>query len=391
MKKNFEIPNELLKPPKVGEIVEGKIIDVGKSAVYLDLGPFGTGIIYGKEFYEGKEALKELEIGDNLFAKIINLDNEKGYVELSISQAKEELTWQKLAKKKEQEETIKVKILGANKGGVLTNISGIPAFLPVSQLSSEHYPRVEGGDETEILKELKKFVGKELEVKILDLSKKEGKLILSEKAKEMNKIKEILKNYKVGDTVEGEITAILDFGAFIKFPLPADLRRPKPTTVGEGRSKKVKADAVIKGEPASAEAPAGEGLTLEGLIHISELDWQLIEDPSEVVKVGEEVKAKIISISNGKVSLSLKALKEDPWKNFGKKHKVGEIISGEVTKFNPFGAFVKINDRIQGLIHISEFGSEEKMKQALQIRKKYDFEVLSIEPGEHRLSLKLKK
>lgn len=359
MKKSFEIPNDLLKPPKVGEIVEGKIIDVGKSAVYLDLGPFGTGIIYGKEFYEGKDILKELEIGDSLFAKIINLDNEKGYVELSISQAKEELTWQKLAEKKKQGETIKVKVLGANKGGLLTKISGIQAFLPVSQLSSEHYPRVEGGDEIKILKELKKFVSKEFEVNILDLSKKEGKLILSEKAKEMDRIKEILKNYKVGDVVEGEITAILDFGAFIKFPVPAK----------KGR------------------APE----TLEGLIHISELDWQLIEDPSEVIEVGEKVKAKIINISNEKVSLSLKVLKEDPWKDFGEKHKVGEIILGEVTKFNPFGAFVKINDKIQGLIHISEFGSEEKMKQALQIEKKYDFEILSIEPGEHRLSLKLKK
>jgi len=359
MEKNFEIPNNLLKPPKVGEIVEGKIIDVGKSAVYLDLGPFGTGIIYGREFYEGKDILKELEIGDSLFAKIINLDNEKGYVELSISQAKEELTWQKLAKKKEQGETIRVKILGANKGGLLTKISGIPAFLPVSHLSSEHYPRIEGGDETKILKELKKFVSKEFEVKILDLSEKEGKLILSEKAKEMDRIKEILKNYKVGDVVEGEITAILDFGAFIKFPVPAK----------------------------KGEAPE----TLEGLIHISELDWQLIEDPSEVIKAGEKLKAKIINISNGKVSLSLKALKEDPWKDFGKKHKVGEIISGEVTKFNPFGAFVKIDDKIQGLIHISEFGSEERMEQVLRIGKKYDFEILSIEPGEHHLSLKLKK
>ena len=358
MKNNFEIPNDLLKPPKVGEIIEGKIIDVGKSAVYLDLGPFGAGIIYGKEFYEGKDILKEMKIGDSLFAKIVNLDNEKGYIELSISQAKEELTWQKLVKKKEQKETIKAKILGANKGGLLTKISGISAFLPVSQLSSEHYPRVEGGDETKILKELKEFVGKELEVKILDLSKKEGRLILSEKAKEMDKIKEILKNYKVGDVVEGEITAILDFGAFIKFPIPAKTEKEE---------------------------------TLEGLIHISELDWQLIEDPSEVVKVGEKVKAKIINISNGKVSLSLKALKEDPWKDFGKKHKVGQIIEGEVTKFNPFGAFVKINDKIQGLMHISEFGSEEKMKQALQIGKKYDFEILSLEPGEHHLSLKLKK
>ena len=258
MKNKTKLPNDLLKPPKVGDIIEGKIIGVGKAAVYLDLGAFGTGIIYGKEFFEGKEILKNLKIGDKVVTKIISLDNEEGFIELSVSQAKEELSWQKLEKLKQNDETIKVKILGANKGGLLTKVSGIQAFLPVSQLAPEHYPRVEEGNQTEILKRLKKFVGKELEVKILDLSPKEGKLILSEKAKELEKIKEKLAKYQVGDIVEGEITAVLDFGAFIKF---------------------------------------GEGL--DGLIHISELDWKLIEDPSKIVKVGDKVKAKIIEISNG--------------------------------------------------------------------------------------------
>jgi len=351
MRKNFEIPNNLLKPPKIGEIIEGKIIGIGRSAVYLDLGFFGAGIIYGKEFFEGKEILKELKIGDNLFAKIIDLENEEGYIELSVSQAGKELAWQQLEQKKEKDEILKVKILEANKGGLLAEVSGIPAFLPVSQLSSEHYPRVEGGDQIKILKELKKFVGKELEVKIFDLYQKEGKLILSEKAKEAEKIKKILKNYQIGDVVEGEITAILDFGVFLRF----------------GKE------------------------NLEGLIHISELGWQLIEDPSEVVKVGEKVKVKVIKISDERVSLSLRALKKDPWKNFSKKHKKGEIISGEVSKFNPFGAFIKINKKIQGLCHISEFGSQKKMEDILEIGKKYNFEILSIEPIEHRLTLRLKK
>ncbi|MBZ9569901.1 S1 RNA-binding domain-containing protein [Patescibacteria group bacterium] len=366
MRKNFEIPNNLSKPPKIGEIVKGKIIGIGRSAVYLDLGFFGTGIIYGKEFFEGKEALKELKIGDSLFAKIIDWGNEEGYIELSISQAGKELAWQQLAQKKEKDEILKIKILDANKGGLLAEISGIPAFLPVSQLSSEHYPRVEGGDQTKILKELRKFVGKTLELKIFDLSQKEGKLILSEKAKEAKKIKKILENYKVGDIVEGEITAILDFGVFLKFPAR---QSPDDSSRLTDESKE----------------------NLEGLIHISELDWQLIEDPSEIVKVGEKVKAKIIKISDEKVSLSLKALKKDPWKAFEKKHKIGEIISGEVSKFNPFGVFIKINRKIQGLCHISEFGSQKKMGDTLEIGKKYNFEILSIESAEHRLTLRFKK
>ncbi len=349
---NITEKDNSLKIPRVGDIIEGRIINKGKSAIFFDLGNFKTGIIYGKEYQEAKGNLKNLKIGDALFAKIIDLENEEGYVELSVSQAGKELAWENIKQKKEKEEILKVRIQKANKGGLLTEISGIPAFLPVSQLSPEHYPRVEDGDSLKILRELQKFIGKELEVKIFDLSQREEKLILSEKAKETKKIKEILENYKVGDIVEGEITAVLDFGAFMKF-----------------QKEEV--------EP------------LEGLIHISELDWQLIEDPSEVVKVGEKVKVKIIDISNDKVSLSLKSLKKDPWEGIEKKYKKGDIVAGKVTKLNPFGAFIQITPKIQGLIHISEIGTKSKMAEKFKIGEKNDFQILSIDPAEHRMSLKL--
>jgi len=339
----------LLKPKKVGEIVEGKVIAKESGKLFLDLGPIGTGIIYGKEFYEAKEKIKDLKIADNLFSKIISLENEEGYIELSISQAGMELSLEALRQKKEKGEKFSVKILGANKGGLISEVMGIPAFLPVSQLLPEHYPRVEKGDTAKILKELQKFVGKELEVKILDLSPKGEQIILSEKAKELDKLKEILKNYKAGDLVEGEITGITDFGAFLRF---------------------------------GAE-------NLEGLIHISELDWKIIEDPTEIVKVGDVLQAKIIDISGDKVSLSLKALKKDPWLDAEKKYKKGEIVSGKVTKFNPFGAFVQLSPEIQGLCHISEFGLRARMEEKLKIGKKYNFQILEIRPEEHRLSLKL--
>ena len=163
--------------------------------------------------------------------------------------------------------------------------------------------------------------------------------------------KEILEKYKVGDTVEGDVTGIVDFGAFMKF--------------GEGE---------------------GE---IEGLIHISEIDWQIIEDPSEFLKVGQTVKAKIIDISNGRASLSLKALKEDPWSAVETKYKKLDIVQGKVTKFNPFGAFVEIEPQIQGLAHISEFGTKENMEMLLKADKEYQFQILEINPTEHRMSLKL--
>jgi small subunit ribosomal protein S1 len=343
--------DNLIKLPRIGDIIEGEVIGKGRATVFFDLGSFGSGMVFGREFYEAKNRLKSLKKGDKVFTKVVDLENEEGYTELSLAKAGKEIAWEELAQKKEDDETINVRITGANKGGLLAEVSGIQAFLPVSQLSSVNYPKVEGGDSQKILKSLQKFIGQDMEVRVFDFDKNEEKLILSEKAKQGKRIKEILENYKVGDVVEGEITGVVDFGAFIKFPL-------------EGEE------------------------TLEGLIHISELDWQLIGDPLEVIKIGEKVKAKIIDISNGKVSLSLKALKKDPWENIEATHKKGDVIEGEVTKFNPFGAFVRVTPKIQGLCHVSEFESHDKMEEVLQIGKSYKFQILSVDPAEHRMSLK---
>jgi small subunit ribosomal protein S1 len=343
-----------LRPLKIDDIVEGKVVNTGKASVFLDLGAWGTGIIFGREFYEAKDKLKELKIGDNVYVKVIDLENEDGYIELSLTQAGKELAWDQLKEKKEKDELIKVKILGANKGGLLAKVFDVQAFLPVSQLSQANYPKVEGGDSNKILKALQKFIGKEMEVKVFDFDPKEEKLIISEKAKESEKLKNILKNYKPGDVVDAEITGIVDFGAFVKIPVEN----------------------------------AEEIDNLEGLIHISELDWQLIEDPSLIVKVGEKVRAKIIDISDGKISLSLKALKKDPWQDIENNIKKGDTIEGKVTKFNPFGAFVQITDKIQGLCHVSEFGSQKKMEESLKIGNSYKFKILLIDPKEHRITLK---
>lgn len=343
--------DDLLKPPKVGDIMEGRILAKKKGELFLDLGIVGTGIIYGKEFDDAKNYLKNLKIGDKVFSKVVDMENEDGYIELSINQAGKELTWEQLKQKEENGELIQVKILGANKGGLLAEVCGVQGFLPVSQLSPANYPKVEGGDTAKILKELQKFVGKDLQVQIFDLDPKTNKLILSEKLKEVKKNRENLKKYKIGDIVDGEIVGIVDFGVFIKF--------------GEEN--------------------------IEGLIHISELDWAIIEDPSQIVKLGEKTKAKIIDISDDKVFLSLKALKEDPWKGIEEIYKKGNVVSGKVTKFNPFGAFVEVTPKIQGLCHISEFSSQKKMQELLEIGKKYDFQISEIRPEEHRMSLILTK
>ncbi len=358
--KNILEQNSPLKPARIGDTLEGKIIGHGRATLFLDLGFLGVGIVYGKEFYQAKNKLKNLKTGDKTFAKVIDLENEEGFLELSLSQASNELSWEKIKQQKENQEILTIKISGANKGGLVSEVLGIPAFLPVSQLLPEHYPKVEKGDATKILKELQKFINQELQVKILDFSQKEKKLILSEKAKSSEKIKEILKKYKPGEIKEGEITGLTEFGAFMKL-LPSK-------------------DSDEKDIP-----------EIEGLIHVSELDWQIIESPSQVVKIGQKIKAKILEISEDKIFLSLKALKKDPWQNIEKKYKKGDKLTGKVTKINPFGAFVQITSKIQGLCHISEFETKSKMEEILKVGKKYDFQILSIDPKEHRMSLKVDK
>jgi small subunit ribosomal protein S1 len=332
--------------PKAGDVIEGKIFEINKNGLFVDLANFKTGVVLPKELKENPDYFKKVKIGDKIVVKIVELENENGYVEVSLKEAGSERGRQELEKKMETKEIIESKVLKANKGGLILEVNGVQAFMPVSQLSSEHYPRVEGGDAQKILQQLQKLVGQTLKVKIIDLNLKEDRLIVSEKATQKQEIEEIIKKYKIGDVVEGTITGIVDFGAFVKFN------------------------------------------NLEGLVHISELAYQLIEDPHDIVKIGEKVQAKIIEIDKDKISLSIKALQKNPWEKVREKYDAGQTIKGKVTKFNPFGAFIQLDKDIHGLAHISEFGTEEKMKQALEIGKKYNFKIISIKPNEYRMALK---
>ncbi len=333
---------------KAGDLVDGTVIEKKGTRVFVDLGPKGMGVIYGREYYAAQDVIKGMQEGDSISAKVVDVDNEEGYVELSLKEAGEERRWVDIREAMEKKESLELPVLEANKGGLLLEYKGIRGFLPASQLSMKHYPRVEGGDKEKIFMELKKLVGEPLKVKILDANPKEQKLIFSEKDSESEEMKALLLHHKVGDEVEGEITGVVDFGAFMKF---------------------------------------GEGI--EGLIHISEIDWGLVENPRDYLKPGDQLKAKIIDIQGEKVSLSIKQLKEDPWKKIAESHAKGDILSGRVTKFNSFGAFVEIGSNIQGLVHISEFGSEENMRKDLEIGKEYPFKILLIDPVEHKMSLGL--
>ncbi len=337
---------ELPSRPQAGTIIEAPVIKVDKRAVFVDIPPFGVGIIYGREYMNARDLIKHMNIGDIITAKVVESENSDGYVELSLKEARQSLIWAEAEELVKKKTILDLMVKDANKGGLILEWQGIMGFLPASQLSGDHYPRVEDGDKDKILDELKKLAGEKLSVVMITAVPKEGKLIFSEKEHNQKEKEEIVAKYRLGNIVEGEITGIVDFGAFMK--------------IEEG---------------------------LEGLIHISEMDWGLVDDPRKLFKVGEHLKAQIIEIKENKVSLSVKVLKENPWKGAEKKYKKGDIVKGVVIKFNKYGALASIEEGVAGLVHVSEFGSEDKLRTSLELGKVYPFSITLFEPKDQRMTL----
>jgi small subunit ribosomal protein S1 len=334
-------------PPSPGDIIEGPVISIEKSAVYVDLKPFGTGIIYGREFIAARDIVKKLNIGDNIGAKVVDTEtNENGYIELSLKEAKQVMIWSEAEAAIAEKRILELTVLEANKGGLIIGWQGIQGFLPASQLKAEHYPRVSDGDKDKILEELRKLVGTKLQVSIISAVPKEGKLIFSEKNLEEKDKEKIIGKYTIGDEVSGEVTGIVDFGVFVK--------------IEEG---------------------------LEGLVHISEIDWALVEDPKLLFKVGDKVKVKVIEIKDGKISLSIKALKPNPWKEAEKKYKKDQSVQGVIIKYNKHGALASIEEGIAGLVHVSEFGSEDKLRSSLELGKTYPFKITLFDSQAQKMAL----
>lgn len=347
---------ELLLQSKIkvlaeGDVIKGRIMSVGKNEVYVDVDGIGIGVVRGRELYDDETILSSLKVDDEVFASVVELENKEGNIELSFRKAGLERVWQTLREKMESREIIKTKILEANKGGLMVRINNVVGFLPVSQLAPAHYPRVEDGDKNKILSVLRGFVNQEFDVRIITAEQNGEKLIVSERAVIEGEILQKISKLAIGDIVDGEITGVVDFGAFMKF---------------------------------------GDGL--EGLVHISELAWQRIENPKDIVKVGDKVKAQVIAIDNDRISLSLKRLQKDPWEDAVKKYKIGQMVTGKVLKIAPFGAFVELDPEIHGLAHLGEL-SAEKITDASAVLKEgeeKEFRIISIEPADHRLGLSLK-
>jgi len=330
---------------KAGDVVDGVVTSVRKHEVWVDMGANGLGVIFRREV--GHQALKE---GEAITASIVDPELDEGYALLSMKRAAKDRGWGELQRIFDDQEIIEVSPYDANRGGLLVELEGIRGFLPVSQLAAEHYPRVSDSDKDEILTKLNALTGQVMKVRILDISRKDNKLIFSEKEAVRDRMQSRLEKLKVGDEVEGVVTGVIDFGAFVN----------------------------VDG--------------IEGLVHISEISWERVEDPRAYVKIGETVKAKIIAIDKDRLSLSIKQMTEDPWTQEVKKFKKGEVVEGKITRITPFGAFVQLSPSVEALVHVSEMSDDESIdpEEIFKLNEKKKFKVLDIDTENRKIALSLK-
>lgn len=332
---------------KPGDMVEGIVLSVRKHEVWVDLGANGIGVVFQRELHNGQP----MQVGQQIVTSVVDPEMEDGFALLSMKRAEKDRGWDELQRVFDEQEIIDIVPHDANRGGLLVELEGIRGFLPVSQLAAGHYPRVLGADKDEILQKLNQLSNQTLRVRIIDLSRKDNKLIFSEKEAIKDSMQDRFSKLKVGDVVEGVVTGVIDFGAFVN----------------------------IDG--------------IEGLIHISEISWERVEDPRSYIKVGQEVKAKIIAIDKDRLSLSLKQMSEDPWLQEVKAFKKGEVVDGKVTRITPFGAFVQLSPSVEALVHVSEMSDEDNVdpEKIFQLNEKKKFKVLDIDVEGRKIALSLKE
>ncbi|MBI1856867.1 S1 RNA-binding domain-containing protein [Candidatus Saccharibacteria bacterium] len=335
-----------VKELKTGDVIEATITSVRKHEVWVDLGANGVGVVMRREIGYGQQ----LEEGEKVTTSVVDPELEEGYALLSMKRAVKDRGWDELQRIFDNQEIIEITAYDANRGGLLVELEGIRGFLPVSQLAAGHYPRVSGADKDEILQKLNQLAGKPMRVRILDVSRKDNKLIFSEKEAIKDYMQSRLTELKVGDVVEGVITGVIDFGAFVN----------------------------VDG--------------IEGLIHISEISWERVENPRNYIKIGQVIKAKIISIDKDRLSLSLKQMTEDPWLQEVKSFKKDDVVEGKVTRITPFGAFVQLSSAVEALVHVSEMSNDEGIdpEKIFQLNEKKKFKVLEIDTEARKIALSLK-
>jgi small subunit ribosomal protein S1 len=341
--------------PQTGEIRKGTIATLSPSQILVSIGAKSEGVISGRELEQlTEEERAELHVGQEINVYVVNPEDPNGNVVLSFRRAQEQISWENVEKMIAEETVIESKIIGFNKGGLIVPVGGLRGFVPASQVSAMRRS-MSSGDTPE--QRWQKMVGEPISVRIIEVDRERRRLILSERAattESRASIKErVISELEEGKTYTGRVTSLADFGAFVN----------------------------INGA--------------DGLVHLSELSWDRIQHPREMLEVGQEVKVKVINIDREKrrIGLSMRALQDDPWKDRVAKYSVGQLVEGAITRLTKFGAFARLEGDIEGLIHISEI-SDQRIEHPKEVIKEGDVKtlrVIRIDPEQHRIGLSLRK
>ena len=335
---------------KTGDIVVGTAIVANQKMILVDLDGQFTGIITGAHMHSSTEDTTMILPGARIESIVIGDDAHSGLIHLSIQKASQAKLIEKLHSNFDTKEIITVVPNEANKWGLLIDLDGIKGFIPVSQLTPAHYPRVEGANAERILEQLNKLVGKPFHVRVINVDQGGKKIIFSEKAAIEEQRAAAIKTIKIGDIVEGNVSGILTYGLFVTFN------------------------------------------GIEGLVHVSEIDWGHVNNPHKHARVGDKVKIQIIGIEGEKISLSIKRLKANPWQVLADKYQVGDIVEAPILRLSQFGIFLELDGAISGLIHLSEIHADmmKNIEEKVHAGEMMKARIITFDPVGKRIGLSLK-
>ena len=335
--------------PKMNEVISGEIIKIEKKNILVNVNNQFTGLVVNKEIGNTID-LASLSAGQKIEVMVLWDSVEKWFLILSLKRANQIKNLSNLWAQFDSGEVISVRPTEANKGWLLVDLDGLKWFIPVSQLTPMHYPRVENAEPAKILEHLEGLIGKPFKVKVINVDDNGKKIIFSEKAAIQEQRDASLEKLKEGDVIEGVISGILTYGLFVTF----------------------------------------DGL--EGLVHVSEIDWGHVNDPSKFAKVGQKVKVKIIGLEKDKISLSIKRLKENPWDVLSRKYNIDDVIQAPISRISRFGAFIELDGGIQGLIHLSEIshGVVDDVRDHIKVGQEVQAKIINFDPKAKRIGLSLK-
>ncbi len=341
--------------PQPGEIRQGVIASISPSQILVSIGAKSEGLIAGRDLESlSDEERAELRVGQEIPVYVVNAEDDNGNVVLSFKRAQEQMTWENVERMLSSDEVIDSNVSGFNKGGLIVNVGGLRGFVPASQVSAARRS-MSTGDTPE--QRWQKMIGDPISVRIVEVDRERRRLILSERAastESRQSIKErVISEIEVGKTYTGRVTSLADFGAFVN----------------------------INGA--------------DGLVHLSELSWDRLTHPSEMLEVGQEVKVKVINVDREKrrIGLSLRQLAEDPWQTKIQKFSIGQLVEGTITRLTKFGAFARIEGDLEGLIHISEIADHriEHPKEVLHEGDVKTLRIIRIDSDQHRIGLSMRK